>query len=220
MNFVDLGRIEFAKALERQQQLVEAIAAGREEETVLLLEHPPVFTVGRVGDAANLLAERDFDGNPLELIRIGRGGDVTYHGPGQLVAYPHLDLRTRGRDVHRYLRSLEEVLIRLASEFGVEAFRREGLTGVWTEQGKLASIGVGVRRWVTMHGLALNVSTDLRYFSLIRPCGIEDCPVTSLSRLCGRPVKRSEVTLAFRSCFEAELGSEGTLGALEGKATA
>ncbi len=202
MVFVNLGRVEFREALARQEALVEAIASGREPETVLLLEHSPVFTVGRAGDSSNLLSAHDFDENPLKLVRINRGGDVTFHGPGQLVAYPHLDLRQRGRDVHRYLRQLEETLIRLAEDFEIRAFRREGLTGVWTDRGKLASLGVGVRRWITMHGLALNVSTDLRYFSLIHPCGIVDCRVTSLSELLGRHVGLGEVVPRFQHCFE------------------
>ncbi len=203
MNFLNLDRISFQDALARQEELLQQIWTGRSQETVLLVEHPPVFTVGRGGDSGNLLAERDFEGSPVELVRINRGGDVTFHGPGQLVAYPLLDLRRRGRDVHQYLRDLEEVLIRLARVYGVEAFRREKLTGVWTEQGKLASIGVGVRHWVTMHGLALNVGTDLRYFSLINPCGIENCPVTSLSRLCNREISLDEVIPRFQACFEA-----------------
>lgn len=177
---------------------MEEIASGRQPETVFLLEHPHVFTIGRTGDNANLLASRDWRGDPIELVRINRGGDVTYHGPGQLVGYPVLDLRTRGRDVHRYLRDLEEVLIRTAADFGVRAHRREGLTGVWTDGGKLASIGVGVRRWITMHGFALNVRPDLRYFQLIHPCGIQDCPVTSLSELLDRPVQLSEAIPACR----------------------
>lgn len=182
----------FQRAWDLQERLVQRIAAGEEEETVLLLQHPHVYTIGRTGSADNLLAHSDFDGNPVELVRINRGGDATYHGPGQLVGYPLLDLRRRGRDVHRYLRDLEEVLIRTATAFGVEAFRRQGFTGVWTRRGKLASIGVGVRRWVTIHGFALNVGTDLRYFELINPCGIVDCPMTSLSRLVGAPVAVSE----------------------------
>ncbi|HSR66782.1 MAG TPA: lipoyl(octanoyl) transferase LipB [Acidobacteriota bacterium] len=183
MRFVDLGRISFRDALQRQEAAVEAIASGEMEETVHLLEHPHTFTVGRTGDASNLLARQDWDGNPIDLVRISRGGDVTYHGPGQLVGYPHLDLRRRGRDVHRYLRHLEEAVINAVAGLGVDGYRRQDYTGVWTEQGKLASIGVGVRRWVTFHGFALNVSTDLRYFDLLNPCGIPDCPMTSLSRL-------------------------------------
>ena len=122
-----------------------------------------------------------------------RGGHITYHGPGQLVGYPILDLRRRGRDVHLYLRNLEKCLIRTARDFGLSACRREGLTGIWTEEGKLGSIGVGVRKWITMHGFSLNVATDLRFFEVIDPCGIPGCQVTSMSKLLKRTVSIEEV---------------------------
>lgn len=199
MRFVDLGCRDFRDALTIQEAAVADIASGREEEIVHFVEHPNVFTVGRGGDAGNLLAQEDWDGNPIQLERIGRGGDVTYHGPGQLVGYPHLDLRTRGRDVHRYLRNVEEVLIETASALGVQAYRRPGLTGVWTDDGKLASIGVAVRRWVTWHGFALNVSTDLRYFRLMNPCGIAGCPVASVRSVLGREVNLDQVKTVVRS---------------------
>lgn len=192
MRVKDLGIVSFGEALRIQELAVEAVARG-EEEILYLLEHPHVFTLGRGGKAEHLLSPRDWHGDPVALVRTNRGGDITYHGPGQLVGYPHLDLRRRNFDLHRYLRDLEETLIRTAHRFGVEAFRREGLTGVWTQAGKLASIGVGVRRWVSMHGFALNVNTDLRYFRLIHPCGIPGCPVTSLAEQLRRAVPMEEV---------------------------
>lgn len=201
MQFVDLGLVPFHTALARQETAVEAIAAGQQEETIFLLEHPNVFTSGRRGKPENLLAERDLEGNRIELVRINRGGDLTYHGPGQLVGYPHLDLSRRGRDLHLYLRRLEEVLIRSAAAFDVTAYRVEGRTGVWTEEGKLASIGIGVRKWITMHGFALNVSPDLDYFKLINPCGISSCPVTSLKLLAPRPPTLKEVKPVVESCL-------------------
>ncbi len=201
MRFIDLGCISFEEALKRQEETVASVADGLSEETVFLLEHPHVFTCGRGGDGGNLLAEVDWNQNPIELVRINRGGDVTYHGPGQLVVYPHLDLRLRNRDVHRYLRDLEQILMETAARFGVESFRREGLTGVWTQKGKLASIGVGVRRWVTMHGFALNVSTDLRYFELINPCGMPGCPMVSLASLTGREIQMAAVKQVFSEEF-------------------
>ncbi len=179
MNILDLGLIGFGEAFAIQEQLAEALFRGRETETLLLLEHPPVYTIGRGGSENNVLDAA------IEPLRINRGGDVTYHGPGQLVGYPIIDLDMRGRDLHRYLRFLEELLIRIAGEYGVEAHRVPGRTGVWTGRGKLASVGVGVRRWITMHGFALNVSTELASFSAINPCGIEACPVTSLEDLLG-----------------------------------
>ncbi len=201
MRFVDLGCISFEAALNKQEETVELVADGLVEDTVFLLEHPHVFTCGRGGDAGNLLTEVDWNQNPIELVRINRGGDVTYHGPGQLVGYPHLDLKQRKRDVHRYLRDLEQTLMATAARFGVPSFRREGLTGVWTEKGKLASIGVGVRRWVTMHGFALNVSTDLRYFELINPCGMPGCPMVSLSSLTGEMIQMAAVKEVFAEEF-------------------
>jgi len=201
MRFLDLGMISFEDALRRQEEAVARIADGKDEEAVFLLEHPHVFTSGRGGDVKNLLAKTDWEGNPISLVEINRGGDVTYHGPGQLVGYPQIDLRLRCRDVHRYLRELEQTLVTTAARFGVRSFRREGLTGVWTDQGKLASIGVGVRRWITMHGFALNVSTDLRYFQLINPCGMVDCPMVSLSSLLGRRIAMQDVKRAFEEEF-------------------
>jgi lipoyl(octanoyl) transferase len=206
IQFRNLGTLAFDAALERQSLAVQKIARGLQEETVWFLEHPSVFTMGRRGSDGNLLTDEDFDGKPLKIVRINRGGDITYHGPGQLVGYPHLDLRTRGRDLFRYLRGLEECLIQAADFLGVEAFQRPGLTGVWTNQGKLASIGVGVRQWITMHGFALNVNTDLRYFRLINPCGMPECPVTSLQNCLGGPVEmdqvREAVEVEFRKVFE------------------
>ena len=174
----DLGLIGFHEAYAHQERLAAGVAAGKEEETLLLLEHPPVYTIGNGGSDGNIL-------DPfISAVRINRGGDVTYHGPGQLVGYPIIDLARRGRDLHRYLRFLEELIIRIAADFGVAAQRVSGKTGVWTGSlpalAKLASIGVGVRRWVTMHGFALNVTTDLSQFSRINPCGLIDCSVTSL----------------------------------------
>ncbi len=208
MRFIDLDCISFEAALKLQEETVELVADGSQEETVFLLEHPHVFTCGRGGDADNLLTGVDWNQNPIDLIRINRGGDVTYHGPGQLVGYPHLDLKLRNRDVHRYLRDLEQVLMATAARFEVPSFRREGLTGVWTEKGKLASIGVGVRRWVTMHGFALNVSTDLRYFQLINPCGMPGCPMVSLSSLTGQTIEMGEVKeTVYVTAFEDRHGA-------------
>jgi lipoate-protein ligase B len=202
-----LGRKSFDEALVIQQETVQAIARGISEETVFLLEHLHVFTLGRRGEAANLLSSLTPSGEEVSVVRTNRGGDITYHGPGQLVVYPHLDLTTRQRDLHDYLRQLEEVVIRQAAQYGVQAYRREALTGVWTRRGKLASIGVGVRNWITMHGLALNVQPDLSYFKLINPCGMEDCPVTSFEALLGRRLDMGQVIAdfetVFRSVFEA-----------------
>lgn len=184
-----LGRVDYSRAQRMQDSLVAARRAGEVPDTLLLLEHPPVITLGRSSDPRNLLADRgELDRRGVELRRCGRGGDVTYHGPGQLVGYPILDLKRPRPDLHRYLRDLEEGLIRAVADFGVSARRRPGLTGVWVGRSKLAAIGVRVSSgWITSHGFALNVSTDLSGFSAIVPCGIRDGDVTSLARLLGEP---------------------------------
>ena len=183
----DLGVLEFEAALAIQEQLAAKVAAGLELETLLLVEHPPVYTMGRGGRRENVLDPG------IRVVETNRGGDVTFHGPGQLVGYPIVDLGRRGRDLHRYLRFLEGLLIDVAADFGVAAHREPGRTGIWTDGGKLASIGVGVRRWVTMHGFALNVVNELTPFHRINPCGIVACPVTSLSVILDRPVSLDDV---------------------------
>ena len=191
-----LGRIPYADALTMQRLLVEDRRAGRIDDVLLLLEHPHVLTLGVRGDGgrSHILATPDALGSRgVEVHESGRGGDITYHGPGQIVGYPVMDLQPDRCDVHRYVRDIEEVLIRTASDYGVEAGRVEGLTGVWVGREKLAAIGVRISRWVTSHGFAFNVATDLEYFNLIVPCGIADRSVTSLARLLGHPVDRLEV---------------------------
>jgi lipoyl(octanoyl) transferase len=179
-----LGRVPYEEALARQEDLVrEKIADPARADELWLLEHEPVYTIGRTPDQSSL---RDPAALPHPLVRINRGGQATYHGPGQLVGYPIVDLRTRGQDLHVYLRGLEEALIEALAEIGVVAQRREGLTGVWVGVRKIASIGVGVRRWVAMHGFALNVTGDLAPFEQITPCGIVGVEMTSVARETGR----------------------------------
>ena len=175
-----LGRITYADALAMQERIVAAKAddPGAPDE-LLLLEHEPVFTIGRTPDRSSL---RDASALPAPVIAINRGGQATWHGPGQLVGYPLLDLRRRGSDLHRYLRELEEFIIGICASFGVTARRRDGLTGVWVEDRKIASLGVGVRRWISMHGFALNVCGALDGFAHITPCGIAGVAMTSLER--------------------------------------
>jgi lipoyl(octanoyl) transferase len=200
--------VPYGEGLALQEKLVAERRAGDVPDTLLLLEHPHVITLGSSADREHVLlepAERERLG--IQLFEVGRGGGVTYHGPGQLVAYPILDLRPLGKDLHEYLRRLEEALIRAAAALGVTAWRREGLTGVWTAQGKLAAIGVRVSsQWISSHGVALNVSSDLRFFESIVPCGIEGEGVTSLSRELGRRVDFGTAADAFTESFMSVFG--------------
>jgi lipoyl(octanoyl) transferase len=167
-----------------QEEHVAAILAGKDDDAVILLEHDPVYTIGRLRDTSSL---RDPTSLPHPIHETNRGGQATYHGPGQLVGYPILNLTSRGRDLHMHLRLLEEALIRACSHFGVTAGRREGMTGVWVENRKLASIGVGVRKWVSMHGFAINITKEcLPAFLAITPCGLDDVTMTCLENEAGR----------------------------------
>jgi lipoyl(octanoyl) transferase len=207
-----LGLVDYATALDLQQQLVEERRSGTIGDTLVLLEHPRVLTLGvrHRGGRANIVAsQEELDRRGILVFDTGRGGDVTYHGPGQLVGYPIVDLRPDRCDVHRYVRDLETVLIRALAELGVTGIRVSGLSGVWvgprSREEKIAAIGVRISRWITSHGFALNVSTDLDDFSTIVPCGIADRGVTSLDRLLGRTIDMrlvaSVVADAFRHTF-------------------
>jgi lipoyl(octanoyl) transferase len=190
-----LGRIAYADALALQRSLVEERRHERIGDVLLLVEHPPVLTLGVRGDGGRghiLAPPEKLEKLGIEVFETGRGGDVTYHGPGQIVGYPILDLKPDRQDVHRYVRDLEEVLIRTAADFGIRASRIEGLTGAWAGDRKFAAIGVRISRWVTSHGFALNHTTDLEHFGLIVPCGISDHGVTSLVEL-GVTVERAEI---------------------------
>ncbi len=179
-----LGRMEFAHALALQEEIVAKKRNERVlEDELLLLEHEPVYTIGRTPDQSSLLGSAHL---PHPLYAINRGGQATYHGPGQLMGYPIIDLRRCGQDLHKYLRWLERLLIETLTEYDVAAIRRESLTGVWVDDRKIASIGVGVRQWITMHGFALNVCGDLSPFNRIVPCGIDNVAMTSMEKETGR----------------------------------
>lgn len=208
-----LGLIDYAAGLTLQQRLVEERRSGTVGDTLLLLEHPPVITRGvraRSSMANIKVSAEELDRQGVSLVEAGRGGDVTYHGPGQLIGYPILDLRPDRCDVHRYVRDLEQALIHAVGRLGVTAGRIPGLSGVWVgapgRLEKIAAIGVRISRWITSHGFALNVSTDLRHFELIVPCGITDRGVTSLEQLLGRTVSMAEAEAAvvdgMRAVFE------------------
>ncbi len=204
------GLVEYAAALELQRERVAQRKAGAIPDTLLLLEHPHVYTLGRNARQENMLASSEFlASRGAQVFHTDRGGDVTYHGPGQLVGYPILDLTRHRRDISWYMRSLEEVFIRTAQDYGIEAGRSAGAAGVWVGNDKLAAMGVHLSRWVTSHGFALNVNTDLRYFEWIVPCGLPGKGVTSLAKLLGRTVPMHEVTEHvvehFGEVFEVEV---------------
>jgi lipoyl(octanoyl) transferase len=191
-----LGVVGYAEGLELQKTLVAQRAAGDVDDTLLLLQHPHVLTLGvKAGESrSHVLASPDRLAElGVEVHETGRGGDVTYHGPGQIVGYPILDLKPDRCDVHQYVRDLEEVMIRVTAEYGFKAGRIQGLTGAWVAAEKIGAIGVRIQRWITSHGFAFNVTTDLDFFRLIVPCGISDRGVTSLGKLTGRDIPTREV---------------------------
>jgi lipoyl(octanoyl) transferase len=214
-----LGRVDYGAALELQAKLVEERRRGEIGDTLLLLEHPPVITLGvkTRGKPTNIIASPEaLAAEGVSVFETGRGGDITYHGPGQLVGYPIMDLRPDRCDVHRYVRDLEEALILAIRSFGILGGRVKGLTGVWVgppqREEKIAAIGVRISRWVTSHGFALNVSTDLRHFRLIVPCGIADRGVTSIERVIGRPVAMRDVEDAVVRAFDVVFNATDASG--------
>ncbi len=232
LQVTDLGRMAYAQALDLQTKAVEQIKLARQSsplndqgsgaggvpdgppapssasDKLLLVEHdPPVITIGRGGDSGNLLVSPEaLRSRGFDVHESSRGGDVTYHGPGQMVAYPILDLNRHGRDVHQYLRKLEQTIIDLLATWDIAAGRDPAYTGVWVGREKVCAIGVAITRWVSYHGLALNVSTDLDHFALIVPCGIRDRGVTSLARRLGQPPDMAEVHQRFLDCFATTFG--------------
>lgn len=224
MLLLNLGLEPYNQALELQHRLVAARREGRIEDVLILLEHPPVITLGRRGDESNIVASRELLAQlGIEVHRVERGGDVTYHGPGQLVGYPILDLGRHRKDVGWYMHSLEEVLIRALSDFGVEADRQEGRIGVWIGEKNIAALGARIEEWITYHGFALNVSPDLSHFDLIIPCGYRGVGVTSMEEaLGGRPEMgevRQMVVARFGEVFGAtlrEMGEEEIRRVLKG----
>ena len=200
-----LGRVAYSNSLELQKQLENEVISDRKRDYLLLLEHPHTFTLGRRSKDGGVLATAEILRKlGVEVFEINRGGKVTYHGIGQIVGYPIISLSPDREDVHRYVRDIEEVLIRTMADFGIEAFRIKGLTGVHTAEGKIAAIGVHIKRWVTTHGFALNVNTDLSYYNWIIAC--EGEPVTSMSRLLDREIDMAEVEDRIVENFEEVFG--------------
>jgi lipoyl(octanoyl) transferase len=204
-----LGLVDYAEAIELQREKVALRKADKIPDTLLLLEHPHVYTLGRNARQENLLVSREWlASRGAQVFETDRGGDVTYHGPGQLVGYPIFDLTGHRRDISWYMRSLEEVFLRTAGDFGIEAGRLPGTPGVWVENDKLVAVGVHLSRWVTSHGFAFNVNTDLRYFEWIVPCGLRDKGVTSLAKLLDKPVDIGTVTERVVEHFGVVFGLE------------
>jgi len=210
-----LGVVGYQEALKLQQSLVEERRAERVPDLLLLLQHPPVITLGVRGDGGRsnvLVPDRRLQELGVEISETGRGGDVTYHGPGQIVGYPIVDLRPDRCDVHRYVRDIEDVMIRVCADYGVKAGRIKGLTGTWVGPEKIGAIGVRISRWITSHGFAFNVDTNLDHFNLIVPCGIAGHGVTSLQKIAGREIAHADVETAlirhFCEVFQREVTSE------------
>lgn len=212
----DLGRVPYRAALEFQRHAVEARARGKTPDALYLVEHDPVITVGRAGHSGNLrLSAAEYQLRGVEVVAVERGGDVTYHGPGQLIGYPvmALDNLPCGRDLHRYLRDLEEGVIRAVTSYGLPAERRPPYTGVWVGPRKIAAIGVAVRRWIAFHGFALNVDPNLAHFDWIHPCGIRHLGVGSLASLLGAAPPRDEVAARLADAFTEVWGRQVQISA-------
>jgi lipoyl(octanoyl) transferase len=194
LNYCDLNIIDYQEAWELQKDMLEMRVDEKINDVFFLLEHPHTYTLGKVADKRNLIGSQDYlVQNKISVFDIDRGGDITYHGPGQIVGYPIIDLKKWKQDTHKYLRSLEEVIIETCADYGLNGIRDPKYTGVWIGDKKIAAIGIKVSRWVTMHGFAFNVNTDLDFFSGIIPCGIKDKGVTSLKNELSRPIDISEV---------------------------
>lgn len=204
-----LGLVEYKEGLALQERLLRERRADKRGDTLVLLQHPPVFTLGRRGNMANVLVPREsLAREGITLYEANRGGDVTYHGPGQLVGYPILRLADHGDDVYRYLRMLEESLVLFLGGYGIKAEQQPGYTGVWIGRDKIAAIGVAVKGGVTMHGFALNVDPNLAHFQLIHPCGYTDRGVTSMAAQLGKPVDLKPVQRSFPRCFGKVFGAK------------
>jgi len=203
VQIVDLGVTDYKDAYRLQMELLEKVSRGLSENTLLITEHRPVITIGRKGSWANIFKSREsLYSRGIEVLETDRGGGVTYHGPGQIVAYPVFKLENEARDIHSFLEFLEKIGSHFLMQYGLSAEPRPGLRGVWVKGKKIASIGIGVKRWVTYHGLAININTDLAPFSFIRPCGIEGVEMTSLKTILGRRLYINDAKDKLKSSFE------------------
>jgi len=208
----DLGLTDYEHAYGVQKDLVARRKLGEIDDSIIITEHAPVFTIGRTGDIENLLVDKEeLERNGISVLRVDRGGDITCHAPGQLVAYPVLDLKKRGRDLHRYMRDLEEIGIQVLMRFGIAANRQEGKTGIWAERKKIASVGIAASDWVTYHGISININNDLRYFSMINPCGMNAISAISLQALLGNEIDMDTVKMVFIREFYRVFGAKNAI---------
>ncbi|MCF8412013.1 MAG: lipoyl(octanoyl) transferase LipB [Melioribacteraceae bacterium] len=207
IEYIDLGEISYKQAWDLQKEVFDLRVKKEIGDTFFMLEHPNTYTLGKTASKSNLVGDAEFlEKNKISVFEIDRGGDITYHGPGQIVGYPILDLNDWQKDTHKYLRAIEQLIIDTCSDFGIEAGRNEKYTGVWIENRKIAAIGIKVSRWITMHGFAFNVNTDLGLFNGIIPCGINDKEVTSLQKELGGRIEISEVKAKLLKNFKTVFG--------------
>lgn len=211
LDIYELGTVPYEKALEYQESLLAKRIAEKIPDSLILLEHPPTITTGRKGNTGNLLVRKEYlEKHGISFVHASRGGDITFHGPGQIVGYPILNLKNHEMDIRKHLRNIEEVIIRTLGDFDIEGRRIDGVTGVWVKRSKIASIGIAIRKWVTYHGFALNVSTNLDYFELILSCGITDVRITSIGSWFGNEesVRMDDVTQSVIKNFMGVFGFE------------
>ena len=211
LDIYELGTVPYEKALEYQESLLAKRIAEEIPDSLILLEHPPTITTGRKGNTGNLLVRKEYlEKHGVSFVHASRGGDITFHGPGQIVGYPILNLKNHEMDIRKHLRSIEEVIIRTLGDFEIEGRRIDGVTGVWVKRSKIASIGIAIRKWVTYHGFALNVSTNLDYFELILSCGITDVKITSIGSWLENEesIKMDDVTQSVIKNFMGVFGFE------------
>jgi len=205
---IDLGLVNFDKAYSAQKEALLSVKSQRDNEFIIFAQHHPVFTIGRLGKKENILASAEqLNTKGIDIVNTDRGGDITFHGPGQVVAYPILDLTKRCKDMHKFLRDLEQVVMLTLSDYKIDSFRVEACTGCWTDKGKIASIGVAASSWVTYHGLALNVNVDLSYFDMICPCGFNNIKMTSMQDILNNEVDmeklKKRLISRFRDVFKS-----------------
>ena len=211
LDIYELGTVPYEKALEYQENLLARRIAEEIPDSLILLEHPPTITTGRKGNTGNLLVRKEYlEKHGISFTHTSRGGDITFHGPGQIVGYPILNLKNHGMDIREHLRNIEEAIIRTLRDFEIEGRRIDGVTGVWVKRSKIASIGIAIRKWVSYHGFALNVSTNLDYFDLILSCGITDVRMTSIGSWFGNEenVRMDDVTQSVIKSFMGVFGFE------------